>query len=85
MHIDQPNEVSGTLPNPKQFGHFITGCVCARRGGGEYGITWRDAGSVHNKQNVFNDFIACAEHLVQSGYTSPAKLVTQVCAMKLLN
>ena len=48
------------------------------RGGGEYGISWRDAGSVHNKQNVFDDFIACGEYLVQKGYTSPAKLVTQV-------
>ncbi len=36
---------------------------------------------MHNKQNVFDDFIACAEHLVQKGYTSPAKLVTQVCAI----
>ena len=48
------------------------------RGGGEYGIKWREAGSLHNKQNVFDDFIACAEHLIGTGYTSPAKLVTQV-------
>ena len=33
---------------------------------------------MHNKQNVFDDFIACGEYLVQRGYTSPAKLVTQV-------
>ena len=53
--------------------------VCRARGGGEFGITWRDAGSVHNKQNVFDDFIGCAEHLIREKYTSPAKLVTQVC------
>ncbi|CAK0748120.1 hypothetical protein CVIRNUC_001815 [Coccomyxa viridis] len=51
--------------------------VANLRGGGEYGIAWRDAGSVHNKQNVYDDFIACGEYLVQRGYTSPAKLVTQ--------
>ncbi len=48
------------------------------RGGGEYGITWREAGSLHNKQNVFDDFISCANLLVQQGYTCPAKLVIQV-------
>ena len=48
------------------------------RGGGEYGTTWREAGSLHNKQNVFDDFIASAEYLVQAGYTTPARLVTQV-------
>lgn len=54
------------------------------RGGGEYGISWRAAGSVHNKQNVFDDFIACGEYLVQKGYTSPAKLVTQVRLARVL-
>ncbi|BDA42115.1 Prolyl endopeptidase [Coccomyxa sp. Obi] len=51
--------------------------VANLRGGGEYGITWREAGSLHNKQNVFDDFIASAEYLIEAGYTTPAKLVTQ--------
>jgi prolyl oligopeptidase len=48
--------------------------VANLRGGGEYGEDWHQAGMLHNKQNVFNDFIACAEHLIQAGVTSPARL-----------
>ena len=42
------------------------------RGGGEFGREWRDAGSLGNKQNVFDDFQACAEHLHSSNYCSPS-------------
>ncbi|PNW76248.1 hypothetical protein CHLRE_12g542100v5 [Chlamydomonas reinhardtii] len=47
------------------------------RGGGEYGTEWRNAGSTHNKQNVFDDFQACAEYLIRERYCSPAKLTIQ--------
>jgi prolyl oligopeptidase len=44
------------------------------RGGGEYGEAWRLAGTKHARQNVFDDFIACAEWLVGEKWTTPSRL-----------
>jgi oligopeptidase B len=53
------------------------GCIYALahvRGGGEMGRWWYDQGKLLHKKNTFTDFIACAEHLVEEGYTAPGRI-----------
>jgi oligopeptidase B len=47
------------------------------RGGGEMGRPWYDDGKGLHKRNTFTDFIACAEHLVAEGLTSPEHLAAR--------
>ena len=44
------------------------------RGGGDFGEAWHLGGNLTNKQNVFDDFAACAQFLIDKKYTNPSKL-----------
>jgi prolyl oligopeptidase len=48
--------------------------VANLRGGGEFGEAWHRAGNLTHKQNVFDDMIGCAEHMIARGYTTTARL-----------
>ncbi|EDY19443.1 Prolyl oligopeptidase [Chthoniobacter flavus Ellin428] len=47
------------------------------RGGGEYGEAWHFGGNLTHKQNCFDDFAACAQYLIDHGYTNPSRLATE--------
>ncbi|MQW76392.1 prolyl oligopeptidase family serine peptidase [Nocardioides sp. dk4132] len=47
------------------------------RGGGEMGRRWYDEGKLAHKQNTFSDFIACARHLVRTGWSTPETLIAE--------
>lgn len=51
--------------------------VAGIRGGGEYGEGWHRTGRLVQKQNVFDDFLACAQRLIETGYTRPARLAIE--------
>jgi len=47
------------------------------RGGGEYGEEWHLQGNLTKKQNVFDDFLACAQHLIKRNYTNTNRLAIE--------
>jgi prolyl oligopeptidase len=59
------------------FDHGGVYVVANLRGGGEFGEQWHKAGNLTKKQNVFDDFAACAEYLLKSGYTRHEKFAVE--------
>jgi prolyl oligopeptidase len=51
--------------------------VANLRGGGEFGEDWHRGGNLTRKQNVFDDFLACARHLVAAGHARPGSLAIE--------
>jgi prolyl oligopeptidase len=68
---------SFTIPTLVWLEHGGIYAVANLRGGGEYGEEWHCAGTLENKQNVFDDFIAAAEWLIANKYTNTSRLAIQ--------
>jgi prolyl oligopeptidase len=68
---------SFTIPTLVWLEHGGIYAVANLRGGGEYGEEWHRAGTLENKQNVFDDFIAAAEWLIANKYTNTSRLAIQ--------
>lgn len=69
-----PSFLSNYIPFMERGGVYVHAVL---RGGGEYGEDWHVAGTKLQKQNVFDDFIATAELLIDKGYTSSDYLAIQ--------
>jgi len=67
----EPGFRASRLAWAEQGGRFA---VCHVRGGGELGEAWHRGAHIVNKQNTVSDFIACAQYLIDKGYTSPQLL-----------
>ncbi|HEY4184110.1 MAG TPA: prolyl oligopeptidase family serine peptidase [Polyangia bacterium] len=66
-----PGWAPSIVPFLERGGVYV---LAVLRGGGEYGEAWHQAGMGARKQNVFDDFIAAATHLIDTHVTSPARL-----------
>eukprot|EP00899_Mesostigma_viride_P011615 jgi/Mesvir1/20454/Mv12349-RA.2 len=69
-----PGFTSNVLP---LLDRGVAHVVAHIRGGGEMGRSWYQEGKFEKKSTTFTDFIACAEHLIRAGVTSPNKLVIE--------
>lgn len=70
-----PNDVDFSSNRLSLLNRGVIYATAHIRGGGELGKEWHDQGKMMVKKNTFTDFIACAEHLVKTRYTSSDRLV----------
>ncbi|MDQ4007755.1 MAG: S9 family peptidase, partial [Actinomycetota bacterium] len=63
------------IPRLSLLDRGIVFAIAHVRGGGEMGRHWYDDGKVLHKKNTFTDFVDCARHVVDRGWTSPQRLV----------
>jgi len=66
-----------SIPRLSLLDRGVVWAIAHVRGGGELGRHWYDDGKMLTKKNTFTDFIAAAEHLVESGWTRPERIVAQ--------
>ena len=69
--VQQPRYLGAKLAWLERGGVYAVANI---RGGGEFGEPWHKGGQKTNKQNVFDDFYACAQALQEAGWTNPQKL-----------
>lgn len=70
-------EPSFSIPRLSLLDRGVVFAIAHIRGGSEMGRAWYDDGKLMNKRHTFEDFIDCAEHLVEQGITAPDRLFAQ--------
>jgi len=70
-------EPAFSVPRLSELDRGVVFAVAHVRGGGELGRQWYEDGKLLAKRNTFTDFVDCARHLVENGYTTPQQLVAE--------